>query len=37
MYYLRRSIDQWYEDSVSSDYVCLESELMYLDPALVSD
>src|SRR4029077_4386345 len=36
MYYLRPSIDPWYEDNVSSDYVCLESELMYLDPVLVS-
>jgi DNA-binding SARP family transcriptional activator len=36
MYYLRRCIDQWYEDSVSADYIVLESEIIYLDPGLAS-
>ena len=36
LYYLRRSIDQWYEDSVSADYIVLESEIVYLDPELVA-
>ncbi len=35
MYYLRRCIDRWYEDSTSADYVVLESEIVYLDPNLV--
>ena len=36
LYYLRRSIDLWYEDSVSADYIVLESEIVYLDPELVA-
>ncbi len=36
MYYLRRCIDQWYDESTSADYVVLESELLYLDPVLVA-
>ena len=36
LYYLRRCIDQWYEDSTSPDYVVLESEIVYLDPNLVA-
>ncbi len=35
LFYLRRSIDHWYEDSVSADYIVLESEMVYLDPDLV--
>jgi len=35
MYYLRRCIDEWYDDATSADYVVLESELIYLEPAFV--
>lgn len=35
LYYLRRSIDEWYEEITSADYVVLESEIVYLDSSLV--
>jgi DNA-binding SARP family transcriptional activator len=34
LYFLRRDIDPWYDDSTSADYVVNESELIWLDPEL---
>ncbi len=34
LYFLRRELDPWYEDDLSVDYVALQGELVWLDPAL---
>lgn len=36
LYFLRRDIDPWYDDIVSADYIVYQSELVWLDPDLVS-
>jgi DNA-binding SARP family transcriptional activator len=36
LYFIRREIDPWYEDDVSADYVCYESDMLWLDPELTS-
>jgi DNA-binding SARP family transcriptional activator len=36
LYFLRREIDPWYEDDISPEYVSFASELVSLDPELVS-
>jgi len=36
LYFLRRELDPWYEDSLSVDYVALQGELLWLNPRLVS-
>jgi DNA-binding SARP family transcriptional activator len=36
LYFLRREIDPWYEDDVATDYVAVQGDLVWLDPALVS-
>ena len=35
MYYLRRDIDPWFEEDISVDYVVLQADLLWLEPALV--
>jgi len=35
LYFLRRDIDEWYEDGVSVDYVRFEGDLLWLDPEMV--
>jgi DNA-binding SARP family transcriptional activator len=34
LYFVRRDIDPWYDDSTSADYVVNESELVWIDPQL---
>lgn len=36
LYYLRREIDPWYDDDVSLEYVCFQSDLLWLDPSLTT-
>lgn len=36
LYFLRRDIDPWYDDVTSADYIVNESELIWLDPRLVT-
>jgi DNA-binding SARP family transcriptional activator len=36
LYYLRRSLDEWYEDDVSADYLRFQSDIVWLDSELVS-
>jgi ATP-dependent transcriptional regulator len=35
LYFLRRDIDPWFEDDVSVDYIMFQSDLLWLEPALV--
>ena len=35
LYFLRRTIDPWYEDNQAVDYIAMGSELVYLDQDLV--
>jgi DNA-binding SARP family transcriptional activator len=36
LHFIRHEIDPWYDDDSSVNYVAFESELLWLDPALVS-
>ncbi|MBA2571382.1 MAG: winged helix-turn-helix domain-containing protein [Chloroflexi bacterium] len=36
LYFLRRDIDPWYDEHGSANYVSYESEIVWLDPALVT-
>ncbi len=36
LYYLRRGIDPWYEDDVSVEYVCLQGDVLWLEPTLTT-
>jgi len=35
LYFLRRDVDEWYEEGVSADYIHFEGELLWLDNELV--
>ncbi len=36
LYFLRREIDEWYEDGVSVDYIHYEGDLLWIDEEMVS-
>jgi DNA-binding SARP family transcriptional activator len=36
LYFLRREIEPWYEDEVSVEYVCLQGDIVWLEPSLTN-